>query len=255
MMAVLGGALADRLAWVFLAGYQGTIRRCFPGLSREHGWSSFVNTEDPSGSLPGTSLTGGPPNRRLSGWKTWVAASDHAERLLVSAHQGETPFVVVRRDQPGVLIERGQPKVYLSEMTQGRVEFTDVTVGEDQLIGDERTFLMFRSAESAYVRAALNAFIFSQACQPGGWPDLIGQALAGLYAAASILQLPLPSNAAAVALFGLDVRTGALAQDFASFIEREDPGLHALWMKDRRLVDGASNGIARRAAEALASYG
>jgi alkylation response protein AidB-like acyl-CoA dehydrogenase len=251
MMAVLGGALADRLAWVFVAGYQGTIRRCFPDLPQERGWSSFVNTEDRSGSLPGTSLSGEPSNRRLSGWKTWVATSDHVERLLVSARQGETPFVVVRRDQPGVRIETGEPRAYLSEMTQGRVEFTDVLVGEDQLVGDERTFPVFRSAEAAYVRAALNAFIYSQACRLGGGPALIGQALAGVHAAASILQLPLPSHAAAVAIFGFDIRTTALAQDFATFIETEDTSLHGLWMKDRRLITGAANGIATRAVEAL----
>ncbi len=68
--AALGGALSDRLAWVFLAGYQATIRRCFPELPPEHGWCSFVNTEDQSGSLPGTSLTGEPGSLRLSGWKT-----------------------------------------------------------------------------------------------------------------------------------------------------------------------------------------
>lgn len=253
MMAALGGALADRLAWVFVAGYQATIRRCFPDLPPEPVWSSFVNTEDPSGSVPGTSLTGEPSNRRLSGWKTWVAASDHVERLLVSARQGETPFVVVRRDQPGVRIEGGQPKAYLSEMTQGRVEFADMPVREDQLTGDEQTFPTFRSAESAYVRAALNAFIFSHSCRLGGGAALIGQALAGLCAAASILQLPLPSNAAAVAMLGFDVRTIALAHDFASLLETADPSLHALWMKDRRLVTGAASSIAARAAEAFAN--
>ena len=46
--AALGGALADRLAWVFLSGYQGTIRRCFPDLPAERGWSALVNTEDRS---------------------------------------------------------------------------------------------------------------------------------------------------------------------------------------------------------------
>jgi hypothetical protein len=251
MMAVLGGALADRLAWVFVAGYQGTIRRCFPGLPEQRGWSSFVNTEDRTGSLPGTSLSGEPSNRRLSGWKTWVAASDHVERLLVSARQGETPFVVVRREQPGIRIESSEPRAYLSEMTQGRVEFTDVLVGEDQLVGDERTFPVFRSAEPAYVRAALNAFIFSHGYRLSGPPSLIGQALAGVYTAAAIFQLPLPSHAAAVATFGFYIRTTALAQDFASFIETEDPSLHGLWMKDRRLITGAANGIATRAAEAL----
>src|SRR5690606_3913946 len=50
--AAYGGALADRLAWVFISGYQATIRRCFPDLPPVAGWSSFVNTEDPTNTLP-----------------------------------------------------------------------------------------------------------------------------------------------------------------------------------------------------------
>lgn len=249
--AALGGALADRLAWVFVAGYQATIRRCFPGLPPERGWSSFVNTEDRSGSLPGTALSGEPGSRRLSGWKTWVATSDHVGRLLVSARQGETPFIVVPRDQPGIRIDSGTPKAYLSEMTQGRVEFVDVTVREAQLVGDDRTFPTFRSAESAYVRAALNAFMFAQSCRLGGPPALTGGALAGLFSAAAILQLPLPSDAAAVAMLGCDVHTQSLAGEFEPFIQKADTGLHERWIKDRRLVVGAAQGIATRAEAAL----
>src|SRR5690348_5713505 len=63
VMAAMGGALADRMAWVYEAGYQGTLRRCFPDLPAEPGWSAFVNREDPAGDLPGTSLTGAPGNR------------------------------------------------------------------------------------------------------------------------------------------------------------------------------------------------
>jgi hypothetical protein len=249
--AALGGALSDRLAWVFLAGYQAMIRRCFSDLPPERGWCSFVNTEDASRSLPGTTLTGEPGNRRLSGWKTWVAAADHVERLLVSSSQGEAPFVVVRRDQPGVRIETAPPKAYLSELAQGRVELADVAVSEDRILGDQRTFAVLRSSESAFVRLSLNAFMFSHACRLGGPPALIGEALSGLLGAAAVLQLPLPSDAAAVAMLGADVRTRALARDFEAFIEEHDSDLHRLWMKDRRLAEGASAGITTRAEAAL----
>lgn len=139
------------------------IRRCLPDLPVERGWCSFVNAVDGTGALPGTSLTGDPGHRRLSGWKTWLAAADHADRLLVTARQGEPPLIVVRRDQPGVRIESGRPKGYLSELVQGRVEFADVSVREDQLIGDEAALRMLGRAETAYIRAALNAFILSHA--------------------------------------------------------------------------------------------
>ena len=31
-LALTGGALADRLAWVFVSGYQAAVRQCFPEL-------------------------------------------------------------------------------------------------------------------------------------------------------------------------------------------------------------------------------
>ena len=250
-MAALGGALADRLAWVFVAGYQATIRRCFPELPRESGWCAFVNTEDRTGVFPGTTLSGGPGQRRLSGWKGWVAAADHIDRMLVSASHNQIPFLVVRRDHPGVTIETGAPKSYLAEMVQGRVHFEDVPITEDQVIGDERTFPTFRSAESAYVRVALAAFILSHARGLNAPPALTSGAAAALFSLEAILRLELPSDAAAVGLLGAASQVGALAADFEALIEEQDAALHALWTKDRRLVGGALPGIASRAARAL----
>lgn len=249
--ATLGGALADRLAWVFVAGYQATIRRCFPNLPHEPGWAAFVNTEDQSGSFPGTTLTGEPGQRRLSGWKGWVAAADHIDRLLVSASHNQTPFLVIRRDQPGLTIESGSPKGYLSEMVQGRAHFDDVAIAEDQVVGDETTFPVFRSAESAYVRAALAAFILSHARRLEANPSLISGAVAALFSLDAILRLRLPSDTVAVGLLGAANQVGALAVDFEALIGERDPALHALWSKDRRLVDGALPGIEARAARAL----
>lgn len=251
VMAALGGALADRLAWVFVAGYQATIRRCFPDLPVEPGWCAFVNTEEPSRGLPGTALTGEPGKRRLSGAKTWVAAADHVDRLLVSARPNQVPFVVLRRDAPGVEIACDPPKSYLSEMVQGTVTFDDIAVREEQLTGDARTFPVFRAAESAYVRLALNVFMHGHVCRLGGPTALIGSAVAGVLGAAAVVQMQLPCQAAALGLLGVDRNTRALAGEFESFIQAQDETLHRLWTKDRRLVDGASTGIAARAAAAL----
>jgi alkylation response protein AidB-like acyl-CoA dehydrogenase len=212
--AALGGALADRLGWVFVAGYQATIRRCFPDLPVEPGWSAFVNTEDTSGRLPGTTLTGGHGQRRLNGWKHWLAAADHADRLLVSARQEQTPFLVLSRDTPGVHIESDPPADYLPELVQGRVQFEDVVIEEHQVVGDERTFPTFRASETAYVRAALFACMLSHARRLEAPPTLVAAALAGLLEMQAILQLPLPSDAVRVALLGADTHCQTVAAEF-----------------------------------------
>lgn len=256
MTAALGGALADRLAWVFVAGYQSSMRRSFPALPRENGWCAFVNTEDRTGTYPGTSLTGEPGNRRLSGWKGWVAAADHIDRLLVSASHNQLPFMLLRRDQPGVrIVSGGPPKAYLSELVQGRAQFDNVAISEAQIIGDERTFPVFRATESAYVRAALAAFMFSHARRLGAPPALTGGALDALFACKAILQLPLPSDAASVAMLGSAGHVIALASEFESLIAQKDPALHQLWMKDRRLVHGSLPATLARAERALGIAG
>ncbi|MCX6023299.1 MAG: hypothetical protein NTZ05_16545 [Chloroflexi bacterium] len=250
-MAALGGAIADRLAWVFLAGHQGTIRRCFPTLPAEQGWCAFVNSEDRTGAVPGTSLTGGPGNWRLSGAKSWVAAADHIDRLIVSARRNEVPCIVVRRDQPGVHIYDVTPKGYLSELAQGRVRFDDAAVRDEHLIGDEQSFAAFGFAETAYIRVALNAFMLSHALRLGAPTWLIGGAVSGLFSSAAILYMQPPYRATALGFLGVDTNTRWLASEFEEFIQLRDDALHRVWIKDRGLVDGPSKGIAARAEAAL----
>ncbi len=252
LMAAVGGALADRLAWVFLSGYQATLRRCFPQLPAEDGWSAFVNTEG-VGDLPGTSLSGEAGSRRLNGWKTWLAGADHVDRLLVSATHNALPFAVVRRAQPGVVIEHSRSGGYLGEMIQGRVCFEDVPVAEDQIVGDATTFPAFRASEGAYVRVALSAFILGHAVRLRAPAELVTAVVGTLVAAAGAVALPLPSRAATVAIGGVDGQTRALASAFGPFIATADPALHALWERDARLY--RSDALTRRAEEALAALG
>ena len=250
VMAALGGALADRLAWVFMAGYQATLRRCFPQLGTRPGWSAFVNTEG-VGDLPGTVLSGTPRQQRLSGWKTWLAGADHVERLLVSATHNSLPFVVIGRDQPGVVIEHSRVGGYLPELVQGRVRFDDVAVLEGQITGDTTTFPAFRASEGGYVRIALNAFLLSHSVRLGAPTALIAGALASLLGAASAMELPLPSTAATIAIGGVDAQTRVLASEFEPFIATADPALHERWVRDARLY--RSDALTRRADDALAS--
>ncbi len=252
--AIVGGAMADRLAWVFLAGYQATITRCFPMLPVIPGWRSFVNTEDQTGHLSGTSLLGETGARRLDGSKTWVAAAAHVDELMVSARQNEPPFIVVPRGQAGVHIDHGAPKSYLPEMVQGTVRFDGVEVAESQIVGDETTFPVFRVSEGAYVRVALTSFILSHALRLEADAGLIGGVIAGLLGASEILRLPLPSPLASLAVAGGDRHTTALAAEFEALIEDRDADLHRRWMRDRRLVTGASTGIATRAEAALEGW-
>jgi alkylation response protein AidB-like acyl-CoA dehydrogenase len=252
LMAAVGGALADRLAWVFLSGYQATLRRACPDLPIEAGWSALVNTEGVDG-LPGTVLEGAPGARRLSGWKTWLAAAGHVERLLVSARHNELPLIVIRRDTPGVVIEHSRAGGYLGEMVQGRVHFDGVAVSEEQLITDPRAFPTFRASESAYVRVALAAFVLAHTVRLRASAELIMNAASALLAAAGAIALPLPSRAAAVAAGGVEAQARALIEAFEPFVRTADPALGERLARDARLY--RADTLARRAADELAALG
>ncbi len=255
VMAALGGALADRLAWVFLAGYQATIYRCFPGLSRGEGLTSFVNTEDRSGALPPAELTGDGDARRLDGWKGWLAASEHVERLLVSARQEQTPFVVLPRDTPGVRVESRETPSYLPELTQGRVEFAAVEVPDDRLTGDEMTFPTFRVGEGAYIRVAFGAFMLAHARRLDAPSALVADALAALYAAVGCVRQPMPSTSSLIAAHAADRVVQRLIPDFEALLAERDPELLGRMTRDRRLVTAASERLAERAGQALGVEG
>ncbi len=251
VIAALGGALADRLAWVFLSGYQATIHRCFPELPREDGWTSFVNTEDRSGVLPGTSLSGEGDSRHLNGWKGWLAASASVDRLLVSAKQEQTPFILLRRDAAGVRIEERETSSYLPELTQGRVRFEEVAVPDAALTGDEQTFPTFRVAEGAYIRVALTAFMLSHARRLGAPSEFLGEAVAAVHAATGVVTQPMGSLSSLVAAHGADLATQRLVGPFEDLLRDGDPVLLERWTRDRRMVTGAGERIAMRAAAEL----
>jgi len=251
VIAALGGAHADRLGWVFLSGYQATIYRCFPDLPRGEGFTSFVNTEDRSGTLPPAELSGEGTARRLNGWKGWLAASDSVERLLVSARQEQTPFIVLSRETPGVRVQSRDASSYLPELTQGRVEFADVEVPDASLTGDASTFPTFRVGEGAYIRVALGAFMLAHARRLDAPSTLVADALAALYAAVGCVRQPMPSTSSLIAAHAADRAVQRLVPDFEALIADGDPALHQRWMRDRRLVTGASERLAERAAATL----
>jgi hypothetical protein len=68
LMAVQGGLLADRLAWVFVAGYQAALRRTFPDQAYS-GWAASAVSED---------RRGDPPLQEwiISGWRTDLLFQD-----------------------------------------------------------------------------------------------------------------------------------------------------------------------------------
>ena len=140
--AVTGGALADRLSWVFISGYQAAIRQVFPTTPHE-GWAAFAATEakdDPE--YPGTRLTIRQNNSGLllNGYKSWVAQSRKVSHLLVTARPTDptsnspTECVYVDAAAEGVGLSSRSSPSFLADMSQGFAEFADVAVSPENLL-------------------------------------------------------------------------------------------------------------------------
>jgi hypothetical protein len=145
--AIEGGQLADRLAWVFVAGYQAVVRSVFPEITTS-GWAAFAateNTREPD-RYPAASVRRSEKGLLLSGCKSWIAQSRSVEQLVVttgSRQDGRCFLIQTRNDRttlPGVDLEHrardivqeegepgGQPR-FLADMSQGKARFDDVPV-------------------------------------------------------------------------------------------------------------------------------
>jgi hypothetical protein len=162
--AVLGGLLADRFAWVFLAGYQPAMNHTFgDGVARD--WSAFAVSEDRTGELAPVTWVAQGDEYLLNGYKTWVAGVEHMRHIVVKAGRGrKARFFVVERTRPGLEL-RTKPEGFLPEMTEGIAHFYHVRVGEDDR-ADTSELERFGSREFLYIYAAFCGLLIGKCEAP-----------------------------------------------------------------------------------------
>ena len=242
-MAITGGAIADRLAWVFVAGYQAANRRVFPELPVD-GWAGYLVSEDRKGELPGVTAEPNDGGFVLNGHKTWVAASDHVQHLVVSVGKGdERRFFFVDRNTEGVAIVSYDRASYLGDMSQGRATFEGVAVAPSNVVTDHA----FGNAEPLYVLTAAAAFILSHTRSRGGPTSLEGRALATVAAAAALSEADPTDSQVTLGLVGVAAGVDAVATEFEAFLAETDKALLERWSTDRRLITMFTAGLERRA--------
>lgn len=249
-MSLLGGALADRLAWVFHAGYQGMMRYAFP-FCPQQGWSSYLVAEDKSGEYPGTQLTRADGGFVLSGYKSWVAAADHVDNLVVTALDERTSdnvMVMINPAMSGVSISSRDAPGFLSELSQGFAAFEKVKIPDNCIFTNDDLPADFSQSESHHVLTALNAFMFNQAIRLGGDKAVIDASMDSLMLAEKLLVEAVVDDDFVIGLADLDKATDETAKHFSDLIEMKDPALHQRWRKDRGLVNMFSRGLQKRAA-------
>tara|TARA_B100000959_G_C14950429_1_gene611663 strand:+ start:633 stop:1520 length:888 start_codon:yes stop_codon:yes gene_type:complete len=246
-MSLVGGALADRLAWVFHAGYQGMIRYAFPHCPRE-GWASYLVAEDKTGRKPGTALTKTGARVSLSGFKSWVAASEHVDHLVVRVKNYDEDIVVlVERDEPGVKLSSREEAGFLAELSQGYALFEDVSVDSTVIVADLPA--NFAQSEPHHVLTSLNAFMISNTIRLAGGPEVVGAAGRALQLAGDLLQSSGDNFVLGIA--DLDAATTENARLFEALVMSRDKEMYQRWQRDHGLINMFSRGLQKKRAAKL----
>ncbi len=162
--AIAGALLADRLPWVFTAGYQATLRNAFPTLP-PRGWAAFVATEDTQ-THAGTTLREDGDRYRLNGHKLWVAHSQVVDHLIVTVNdpggdKRRARGLIVERGRSGVTLTHRDEPGFLAAMSQGFAKFENAPIAPSELFEFE-PIRQFGRTEAKYVMLAGTAFMLAR---------------------------------------------------------------------------------------------
>ena len=183
--AVAGALVADRLPWVFTAGYQATLRNAFPALPLQ-GWAAFAATENAHDvqAHPGTTLSEDGDRYILNGHKSWVAHSKLVDYLIVTVNDAQDDKrrargLIIERRRPGLtLTHRTQPS-FLRAMSQGFAKFENTPVKRAEVFAFE-PIRQFGRTEAKFVMLAATAFMLAHTNEVRDLQDRLFATGAGL---------------------------------------------------------------------------
>jgi len=165
--AIAGAFVADRLPWVFAAGYQATLRNAFADLP-DGGWAAFAATEDSAdlAAHPPVTLSDDGSHCRLDGCKAWVAHSAIVDHLIVTINdpagdKRRVRGVVVSRHGDGVHLSHREKPGFLARMSQGFARFEGTPVSTEGVFEFE-AIRQFGRSEAKFVMLSSSAFMLSR---------------------------------------------------------------------------------------------
>jgi hypothetical protein len=230
--AVIGGILADRLSWVFVAGYQVAVRMAFSIETTQ--WVAYVASEDRERKLPGVTAEDESGSIRLNGFKTWVAAAAHVGQLVVRVNTDPPRHLLVARDRQGLQISLKPAARFLADLSQGVAGFSAVIVDRELPIENE---VPFNLREALAIYSAFLGYLLGQ--------DVVaavhGQCRAVLSATEDLWRSDLQDERSNRQLCEFDVEVQKLRQQVDEILLDHTPG----WESDRRLISMYSPGIQR----------
>ena len=240
--AIAGALLADRLPWVFTAGYQATLRNAFPTL-RPGGWAAFIATEDEDDAQahPGTTLSEDGHQYRLNGYKLWVAHSQVVDHLIVTVNdpagdKRQARGLIIERQRDGVTLTHRERPDFLRVMSQGFAEFENTPVGQSEVFEFE-SIRQFGRTEAKFVMLASTAFMLARTSEGSELQDRL------MAIGAALLTLLIETETSPQVYGSID-REFQRCVD--SFEQQTDTTLIADYAADRRLFRMYTDRVQRR---------
>lgn len=226
--AAVGGVYADRLAWVFVAGYQVAVRRYFDLDCK--GWLAYCASEDRSGQLPGLTATKSGEDWLLNGYKTWVAAVNHVEQLVVSVNDEQPRYFLLDGNAPGVKLTAKPAPSFLSDLSQGMAECTDARVRRELKPATQKPFHLL---EALAIYSAFCGFVMAS------FDDAAAERASSILAEGESLWTGGSTAAGNHQLQEMDRGVQQLLSD----VDETAAQLIAGWQTDRKLISMYSRGV------------
>ncbi|MDA1076483.1 MAG: hypothetical protein O3A63_17255 [Proteobacteria bacterium] len=254
-MAAWGGAMSDRLAWVFVSGYQAAIRSSC-SIQNAPGWLALLVSEDrKKGEFPPVTIGHNDHGSVMNGVKTWVAACEHVDELLVKVGNGASrKLVAVPATAQGVGLEARPDPIFLPELSQGQATFQDVNLPRAWQ-RDPQALDGFGPSEALHVTVALTGFMLSHVCR-FHVKDSGEQGTRGMIRtlAALLVEISEPAEMSnthiSSVLARIDAGLKPIADRFAALLDNNDSDAALRYRRDAHLVSMYSSSIQARSAAA-----
>mgnify|MGYP000714965161 CR=1 FL=1 len=262
--ALLGGALADRIAFAFSSGYLSALRLMFPDFLHD-GFASLCVTEE-EGNHPKaikTTLKNRDGQWLLSGLKTFVTGGCDAEQLFIAATtdeivDGRQQIRVVRvlAGQQGMEVTELPTLPFVPEVNHATVRFDNAQIDiSDILSGDGYSdyVKLFRTIEDIHVSTAILGYVARTAIFYH-WPErVVEQILALIISHRQLGLMDVRCSMTHLALAGARQQMDELFEKVDVEWKKSDKNGYECWLRDKALLKIAGKAGSQRRENAWAS--
>jgi acyl-CoA dehydrogenase len=269
--AVVGGFVADCIAFAFAAGYCSAMQSLLPALP-ENAITCFCISEEGGGHpraiksqlVPLPSETDQKKTFTLNGKKKYITCAKEADLFLVAASDGirddgTNSLRMMKLDSKtqGISIVPMKNLHIVPEISHCELIFTDVNICESDLLpGDGYTDYIkpFRTIEDLHISAGILGYLFKNACIYD-WGTDVKESILGRIASVRNLALNNPGAPA------VHIVTGDLLKQIKKLLKRLEPFWEKVggkakkdWDRDKILMNIADKARIRRSQTAWKFY-